>query len=195
MPCTRTASERCQDKELSANIDIWIGHRRSSTLGPTFVIGVGLAVAQRQGQKAETSASVLEMLNQARAAGRCFSHTERVLRTACEFWVAVVNSSLDHYLAVIPKVVLRDAEAAFAAIEIPIVADILRDARINPLMTSAPGRGREIVARLQRTLNYLNEPVDDLIRKFAVEQTWSRLKRPTFVAIRSSDTEQAAART
>jgi hypothetical protein len=151
-------------------------------------------VAQRQGHTADTSASVLEMLNQARAAGKRFSHTERVLHTACEFWVAAVNRSLDRYLAVIPTIVLRDAEAAFAAIEIPNVADILRDARIDPLIADSSGRAREVVAKLQRTLEYHREPVDDMIRKFAVEQTWSRLKRPTFEAIVNSGATQAEAR-
>ena len=100
-------------------------------------------MTQRQGPTAATSASVIEMLNQARAAGRRFSHTERVLHTACEFWVATVNRSLDRYLRMIPKIILRDAEAAFAAIEISSVADILRDARINPLMANSSRRARE----------------------------------------------------
>ena len=150
-------------------------------------------MTQQHGRTAATSASVLEMLKQAQATGKRFSHTERVLYTACEFWVAAVNHSLARYLGIIPKVVLLDAEAAFAAIEIPSVADILRDARVNPLTDRSSGRAAEVVARLQNTLDHLDLPVDDMIRKFAVEQTWSRLKRPTFQAIQSSDTAQAEA--
>lgn len=150
-------------------------------------------MTQQQGHTAETSASILEMLNQARAAGRRFSHTERVLHTSCEFWVAAVNRTLDRYLGIIPNIVLRDAEASFAAIEIPCVADILRAARINPLLSASPARAREVVARLQRTLDYIDTPVDDMIRKFAVEQTWSRLKRPTFHVIEVPGAAQAQA--
>ena len=151
-------------------------------------------MAQRRVYTAATSASVLEMLNQARAAGKRFSHTERVLHTACEFWVAAVNRSLGRYLDIIPKIILRDAEAAFAAIEIPSVADILRDARIDPLLERNSGRAGEIIAKLQCALEHHAEPVDDMIRKFAVEQTWSRLKRPTFEAIAPSTAAQAELR-
>lgn len=146
---------------------------------------------QRQGNRATTSVSILGMLNEARAAGRRFSHTERVLNTSCEFWVATVDRRLERYLGVIPGIVLRDAEAAFAAIEIPDVADVLRGARINPLLSASPEGFRKVVAGLQRTLDALVIPVDEMIRKFAVEQTWSRLKRPTFQAIVKSGASEA----
>jgi hypothetical protein len=135
---------------------------------------------QQHGQAVSTSSSVLGMLNKARAEGTRFSHTERVLHTSCEFWVAAMNQSLARYLGGAPKIVLRDAEAAFAAIEIESVADLLRDAR-NCLTASAPSIPAErVLAQLQLDLNQLAEPVDAMIGKFAAEQTWSRLKRPTF---------------
>jgi hypothetical protein len=139
-------------------------------------------MAQQHGQLAITSTSVLDTLNKARAEGTRFSHTERVLHTACEFWVAAVNHSLTRHFGGVPKIVLRDAEAAFAAIEIESVANLLREAR-NSLATVTPAMpATRILAQLQQRLDHLEEPVDDLIGKFAVEQTWSRLKRPTFVA-------------
>ena len=143
-------------------------------------------MTQRHGPTAATSTSVLEMLRQAQSGGTRFSHTERVLYTTCEFWVATVNRTLTRHLGIIPKVILRDAEAAFAAIEMPSVADILRDARVNLVSAQTPAAAGEIVARLQRTLEHVQEPVDDRIGKFAIEQTWSRLKRPTFQAIESA---------
>ena len=150
-------------------------------------------MTQRHGHTATTSASVLELLKQAQAGGGRFSHTERVLYTACEFWVAAVNRSLVRHLGIIPKVILRDAEAAFAAIDIPSVADILRDARVSLLTAEISGTAGEIVLRLQRTLEHHKEPVDDLIGKFAIERTWSRLKRPTFEAIEAAEVSQAEA--
>jgi hypothetical protein len=154
----------------------------------------GKAMTQRHGPTATTSTSVLDMLGQAQAGGTRFSHTERVLYTACEFWVATVNRSLVRHLGIIPKVILRDAEAAFAAIEIPTVADILRDARVSLLSADTPAAAGEILVRLQRTLEHVSEPVDNLIGKFAIEQTWSRLKRPTFQAIESAAAAQAEIR-
>jgi hypothetical protein len=150
-------------------------------------------MTQRHGPTAATSTSILELLRQAQEGGRRFSHTERVLYTACEFWVATVNRSLVRFLGIIPKVILRDAEAAFAAIDIPTVADILRDARVSLLAAETPVAAGEVVARLQRTLEHVREPVDRLIGKFAIERTWSRLKRPTFQAIESAGAAQAEA--
>jgi len=143
------------------------------------------------GLTAATSTSVLDMLRQAQAGGTRFSHTERVLHTACEFWVATVNRSLARHLGIIPKVILRDAEAAFAAVGIPDIADLLRDARVSLVAAESPAATGEVVARLQRTLEHVREPVDNLIGKFAIEQTWSRLKRPTFEAIESAAAAQA----
>ena len=115
--------------------------------------------------------------------------------TACEFWIAAVNHSLTRYLGNIPKIVLRDAEAAFAAIEIPSVANILREAR-NGLMTAMAGVPAErVLAQLQQSLDRLEEPVDEMIGKFAAEQTWSRLKRPTFEAAVFSAKAEAEVRT
>jgi hypothetical protein len=150
-------------------------------------------MTQRHGLTAATSTSVLELLRQAQEGGTRFSHTERVLYTTCEFWVATVNRSLVRYLGIIPRVILRDAEAAFAAIEIPTVADLLRDARVSLLAAETPASAGEIVARLQRQLEHVREPVDNLIGKFAIERTWSRLKRPTFQAIESAAAGQAEA--
>jgi hypothetical protein len=139
-------------------------------------------MTQQHGRLATTSASVLGLLGTAQAAGTRFSHTERVLHTACEFWVAAVNHSLTRYLGGVPKLVLRDAEAAFAAIEIESVANLLRDAR-NSLSATAPAiPATRVLAQLQQSLDHLEVPVDELIGKFAAEQTWSRLKRPTFEA-------------
>jgi hypothetical protein len=131
---------------------------------------------------ATTSSAVLGLLNQAQTSGARFSHTERVLHTACEFWVAAVNHSLTRYVGGVPKIVLRDAEAALAAVGIECVADLLRDARNS--LSAAPSSiaATRILAQLQQRLDYLKEPVDELIGKFAAEQTWSRLKRPTFEA-------------
>jgi hypothetical protein len=125
---------------------------------------------------------VLQILKTAQEAGTRFSHTERVLHTACEFWVAAVNHSLTRYLGEVPKIVLRDAEAAFAAIEIASVANILRDARSRLLTAVAPIPAPRVAAQVQHALDHLQEPVDEMIGRFAAEQTWSRLKRPTFEA-------------
>ena len=142
------------------------------------------------GHTATTSASLLKVLQKAQAAGTRFSHTERVMYTACEFWIAAVNHSLTRYLGNIPKIVLRDAEAAFAAIEISSVANILREAR-NSLMVATPViLTEQVVALIQQSLDRLEESVDEMIGKFAAEQTWSRLKRPTFeAAVFSARTE------
>ncbi|MDE2220900.1 MAG: hypothetical protein KGJ52_11045 [Gammaproteobacteria bacterium] len=123
---------------------------------------------------------MLEILNKSRAAGTRFSHTERVLHTASEFWVAAVSHSLTRYLGGAPRIALRDAEAAFAAVEIEFVADLLRDARNALSAPALPVPVERVVARLQRQLDHLAESVDEMIGKFAAEQTWSRLKRPTF---------------
>jgi hypothetical protein len=151
-------------------------------------------MTQPNGHTATTSASLLKILQKAQAAGTRFSHTERVMYTACEFWIAAVNHSLTRYLGNIPKIVLRDAEAAFAAIEIPSVANILQEAR-NGLMTATPGVSTEhVVAQVQLALDRLGEPVDEMIGKFAAEQTWSRLKKPTFEAAVFSAKAEAEAR-
>lgn len=136
---------------------------------------------------APNSASVVEHLETARAAGTILSHSERVLLTASEFWVAVANRSLIRHLRSVPRVVLRDAEAAFAAIEIPGVADILRDARIAAPAAKPSALDANAIADLQGALGRLVEPVDDNIGRIAVEQTWSRLKRPTFLAAHFED--------
>ena len=137
-------------------------------------------MAQLQRQQTTTSASVLEVLKKSQAAGTRFSHTERVLHTSCEFWVAATSHTLARYLGGAPKVVLRDAEAAFAAIEIECVADVLRDARQALSALTPAVSAEQVLAQLQQTLDDLVENVDEMIGKFAAEQTWSRLKRPTF---------------
>ena len=139
-------------------------------------------MTQWRGHTATTSASLLAILRKAQETGTRFSHTERVLSTACEFWVAAVSHSLTRYLGSIPKVILRDTEAAFAAIEISSVANILREARNTPVVGTASLSAVQISAQVQQTLDQLREPIDELIGKFAAEQTWSRLKRPTFEA-------------
>ena len=152
-------------------------------------------MTQPHGHTATTSASLFKILQKTQAAGTRFSHTERVMFTACEFWIAAVNHSLTRYLGNIPKIVLRDAEAAFAAIEISSVANILREAR-NSLMAATPGVSTEhVVAQVQLALDRLGEPVDEMIGKFAAEQTWSRLKRPTFEAVAFAGSVQTEART
>jgi hypothetical protein len=141
-----------------------------------------MTMTQQHGQVATTSSSVLGMLDKTQASGTRFSHTERVLHTACEFWVAAAAHSLTRYVGKVPKLVLRDAEAAFAAIGIESVANLLRDAR-NSLSATAPSiPATRVLAQLQQRLDHLEEPVDGLIGKFAAEQTWSRLERPTFEA-------------
>jgi hypothetical protein len=140
-------------------------------------------MTQWHGHTATTSASLLAFLAKAQTSGTRFSHTERVLHTACEFWVAAVNHSLTRYLGNAPKIVLRDAEAGFAAIEIASVANILREARNNLLAATPSISAARVVAQLQQALDNLREPVDEMIGKFAAEQTWSRLKQPTFAAM------------
>ena len=137
------------------------------------------------GHTSTTSAAVLAVLNKSRAAGTRFSHTERVLHTACEFWVAAVSHSLTRYLGTLPRIVLRDAEAAFAAIEIPSVADILRAARTSPAANTPTTPAGQVALEVQQALDDLEAPVDELIGKFAAEQTWSRLKQPTFANMES----------
>ena len=151
-------------------------------------------MAQWHGHTATTSASVLALLNKAQAAGTRFSHTERVLHTACEFWVAAVNHSLTRHLGNIPKVILRDAEAAFAAIEITSVANILRDARSGPLTAQPSVPAGQVAEQVQQTIDHFQEPVDELIGKFAAEQTWTRLKRPSFESVTFASSAHTAAR-
>jgi hypothetical protein len=137
-------------------------------------------MTQPAGRKATTSSSILELLKKSHAAGTRFSHTERVLHTSCEFWVAATSHTLTRYLGGAPKIVLRDAEAAFAAIEVECVANVLRDARQSLVALVPPASAERVLAQLQLTLDQMVEPVEEMIGKFAAEQTWSRLKRPTF---------------
>ncbi len=90
--------------------------------------------------------------------------------------------------------VLRDAEAAFAAIEITNVANILRDARSGALAAQPCVPAGPIAQHVQQTLDHFQEPVDELIGKFAAEQTWTRLKRPSFESVTFASSAHTEAR-
>lgn len=147
-----------------------------------------------RGHSSKTAAALLATLKQSQAAGTRFSHSERVMYTACEFWVAAVGRSLAQFLGRMPMTVLRDAEAAFAAIEVECIAAILAAVRRGPLGSQPSVPPGPVASAVQSAIDRLEVPVDELIGKFAVEQTWSRLKQPTFAAMQLAGVPRPEAR-
>jgi hypothetical protein len=147
-----------------------------------------------RGHTSKTAASLLARLKESQAAGTRFSHSERMMYAACEFWIAAVARTLPQYLGRMPLIVLRDAEAACAAIELECIASILAAVRRGPLASQPAVSAGAVAGAVQSAIDRLQLPVDEMIGKFAIEQTWSRLKQPTFAAMQIPGLSQPAAR-
>jgi hypothetical protein len=118
-----------------------------------------------------TSIVLYGLLDKAQSRGdEQFSEDERVLFTACEFWAAAANRSLDEHLGGEPVERLRAAQAAFARIGAVRVANTLgvaADYRLGRPMSAPPSAS---VTELEQRLLKTADKVDDLISAFAAER-------------------------
>lgn len=113
-----------------------------------------------------TSVALLSLLNRAAAGQTEFSHVERLLYVACEFWAAVnaheLESHLDHDIAD----PMGDARRAFSAIGAGHVVDTLRQILVPSRMLTEHRR-RQRLAAIEEQLLRVPEAVDVLIALFA----------------------------
>jgi hypothetical protein len=113
-----------------------------------------------------TSIALLSILNRAATGQEEFSHSERVLYVACEFWAAVNALELEAHLD--PEVAdpLHDARFAFSAIGAEHLANNLLQPVVPTGDLTQDGHGQWI-AILQEQLLRVADPIDVLIARFA----------------------------
>ncbi len=130
------------------------------------------------GHDRNTSAMLLDVLTTATTGSAKISRANRVLFTACEFWAAARNGSLFEQLRENPVNQLRAAEAAFTAIGLTKVPNVLHHGRMA-LTESAPPVSLQSVAEfIETSLAELEEPVDRLIAAYAGLQSADREDKP-----------------
>lgn len=100
---------------------------------------------------------------------------ERVLFTAGEFWAAAMAGTIRTHLGQAPEGVLALAEQAFVEVGALRVATTLRVARINLVYANPPISHATIASAIESALAITHDRVDDLLARFANEQTWERL--------------------
>ncbi len=135
-----------------------------------------------RGHIPRTSAALFAILSDAQTGGTRFSYAERVLYTACEFWAAAMNGTLVEHFGSTAEAILRNAEESFAAMGLSSVETLLAKARSHLATTASAHPARQLAADLQTALHRLEEPVDQLIGRYAREQICSRLQSPNFPA-------------
>ena len=113
-----------------------------------------------------TSVALLSLLNRAAAGQTEFSHVERLLYVACEFWAAVNAHELEAHLDPDITDPMGDARRAFSAIGAGHVADTLRQILV-PSRTLTKHRRRQRLAAVEEQLLLVPEAVDVLIARFA----------------------------
>lgn len=105
-----------------------------------------------------------------------FSEDERILFTACEFWAATANRSLDEHLGKDSVERLRAAQAAFDRIGATRVANTLGVTADYLIRGPSPRPPTFSVTQLEQRLLKTADKVDELISAFAAERllngTW-----------------------
>ena len=127
------------------------------------------------GHTPTTSKLLLRVLLRAQSGDQRFSYAERVLFTACEFWAAVQNHTLEGYLGLDASHQLRVAEEAFAVIGLVSTPALLRLERSQLSDQASPAALREMAARIEDALGRSEERVDVKLGVFACNRLWDRL--------------------
>lgn len=94
---------------------------------------------------------------------------EQTLLTACDFWYVVNSGRLPEQLKTDPIVQLMSAQEAFARLGAARIASTLRAAVAQLAREHSPVPVQKIAAHIEEALSRTEDPVDDLIAKFAVE--------------------------
>jgi hypothetical protein len=100
--------------------------------------------------------------------GAAYSNDERTLFGACEFWAAARHRLLSEHLREAAPLKLRAAQLAFHRIGAARAAQAIHVARIEIMALAGLPALDLPLARLEATLAQIDEPVDDLIARFAL---------------------------
>jgi hypothetical protein len=110
---------------------------------------------------------LLAILERADQGCEDFSLTERVLFTACEFWVAVETGALETFLGATALEQLRCSAFACSAIGATEVAREV-EAALGALSLARTGGGRaQCIATLQKRLRSSAAPTSELIDRYS----------------------------
>jgi hypothetical protein len=116
--------------------------------------------------KPGTSNALLDLLTTAHTGRTRFSHSQRALFTACEFWAASQNGSLSAHLGNDIESRLEAAETSFVVIGLPKTARILKRARMQ-LGADSPAPTKRVIQEIEDALTAIDEPIDDTFEHFA----------------------------
>jgi hypothetical protein len=126
------------------------------------------------GHERDTSALLLDVLATATTGSAKISRADRVLFTACEFWAAARNGSLEGQLRENAPAGLRAAEVAFTVIGITKAAKLLHHGRMALTESDPPVSLQAVVEFIETSLAELDEPVDRMIAAYAGHQALDR---------------------
>jgi hypothetical protein len=97
-----------------------------------------------------------------------YSNDERALFGACEFWAAARQRRLSEHLREAAPLKLRAAQLALLRLGAVRTAHAVHRTRIELTELSSLRTLNQVVAELETTLAHGDEPVDDLIARFAL---------------------------
>jgi hypothetical protein len=119
------------------------------------------------GHSAVTRWKLLAILERAAEGGDDFSISERALYVACEFWAAVRARTLRVFLGPAAAEQLRYVAIVYSAIGAVEVAREVKQALHALSLADTSSQCAQCVASLQERLRLSNDPLDDLITRFA----------------------------
>ena len=123
--------------------------------------------SQWGGHSAVTRRKLLEILERADDGCEDFSMVDRILFTACEFWVAVEAGTLKSFLGTTALEQLRCTAFAYRAIGAVEVAREVEAAFRALTLADTSGRRVQCIEGLQARLRQSAEPTSDLIDRFS----------------------------
>jgi hypothetical protein len=119
------------------------------------------------GHSLATRRMLLTILGRADEGYENFSLAERILYTACEFWVAVETGTLKTFLGQTAEEQMRNSVVAYRAIGAAEVArEVAAALEILGLADTSGGRAA-CIDDLQERLRQSAEPTSDLIDRFS----------------------------
>lgn len=108
------------------------------------------------------------------------SPPEQTLLTVCEFWYAVTSGALPEHLKTDAIVQLMRAQEAFTGLGAIRIASTLRAAVAQITRKHSPVPIHTTAAHIEEALSRTEDPVDELIARFAIEKMGSSNHVGTF---------------
>jgi hypothetical protein len=106
----------------------------------------------------------------AESAPEALLEPEQTLLTACEFWASVNTGGLSNRVRQQMMVPLMRAQQAFAEIDAVRVASVLRVLVKALARDPDPATIKKLIARVEEDLAHTDDPVDQLIARFAADK-------------------------